>query len=178
MRLWPLPAIALLLTPALASATTIDYTLTGQDSATSPINTVTFSLPQDPVPADVTPDYFDVKFVSATFNGNPNDSATILFSLEPNSSSYFGFYYQGQFADISGTYTQLFTGQLATPELDTGSWTFLRSGTVAGYYTLTAVDASQSPTPEPSSLLLLATGALGATWMLRRRSAALRPTCV
>lgn len=150
LRTFVLGAIAASATLA-AKADTLDFTLTGQGtditwtlSSTPMVSTTSNYLDDftlDNVVLDVN-GHHDVSDLSFYKSGNGGGAASNLFNL-------FG--------------AQLFTGSLSDPTFKTGDFTLDSSSNDYSYckegssYNLSIVDRS-AVTPEPSSVLLLATG--------------------
>lgn len=175
-----LVALATLALPVVAHATTIDdFHLSGYGVD------VTFKLPSSPVPSSVYPDfYFAVSDLLIEVNRAPTMVSSAYFSTAPNGGGF-------TFTDPSGAIIddldllggQLFTGTVSKPIFKIGSFDLTPANCEASV-DAAVVDQEASPcsdrltisspmtaTPEPGSLALLGTGALGITAVLRRRLA-------
>jgi hypothetical protein len=178
MRLAPLTllASAILALPAITPAETVDftYTPTGATAITFSIdstNIYEFDLGEDLTYSNITlsnGDAAQVDFVNPSFATAVGDGPVDLL-----------------FADVttqtSTLYTgaQLYTGPESAPTFTNGLYSLLADSgagsSATGTLLITDVPTPPiTPTPEPSSLLLLATGALSAATTARRR---LFPSC-
>lgn len=136
-----------------ARADTLDsFTLTG------PGNTdITFSLPSNPTPSSYYNSGFEIKNVTLDVNGtNQIDNLFVYYS----GSNGGGIRSSGWLFDLYGA--QLFTGTAKYPTFTTGDFTLTawqgdNGDSNNANYNLN-ITAGTAVTPEPSSLLLLATG--------------------
>lgn len=157
LRTFVLGAIAVSTTFA-AKADTLDFTLTGEGTD------ITFALPSSPSVSSPSSSGFVIDNVTMDVDG---------FSVKSDLDFYLSSS-KGGFAATWGSYTvlfdligsQLFTGSVSDPTFKTGSFTLTPYGDIDSYsyckgsggsYTLSIVDPS-AVTPEPSSMLLMATG--------------------
>ncbi len=168
-----LPALGvLLLSNPAAKADTLDFTLTGQGQ------TLTFSLPSSPTSFSSTSSTgFVVAGVSDVLNGTPGVTevgfynALAQFFFGPNAAVLPGEDGTGGAPQDFFSGDALFSGPSTAPVFKTG--TFNERGDSgdslpSGAYTMTISDVP-SAAPEPSSLVLLGTGALGLAASFRRR---------
>ena len=155
----------------MAHADTLDYRfigvndeLCGLDPIFCAPQTYEFTLPSNPVPIAYTSDSFEL---------NPNDIQSFGFYIPDTVTEDAFTLFPGGFnpATLSGMPGGLFTGPTSAPTLLTGSGpSDLYSGDSEDLDgTLTVTDLSTTPTPEPSSWLLLATGLAGAATTLKQR---------
>lgn len=144
-----------------AHADTLDlfsFTLTGSNA----VGTATISA--SPVPSSVTATSFTIASVTATYDGDVF-SGPVTF-LNAGGVSADGFTFTGPL---------LFSGSDSAPTFDPG--TFALAGTIdigngpmpiSGDVTISQ-EASTATTPEPSTLAMVGTAALGMAGALRRR---------
>jgi hypothetical protein len=133
-------------TAIVARADTDNFTLTGQG------NTVTFSLPSSPTPYAVGSDDFVLDNVSVIVNGVGQTDGLDFYTPADGGGL--------EFAD--GDYNlyglPVFSGSLSDPTFTLGDYALdLGSSTSGIAYNL---DITNATAPEPSSILLLATGVL------------------
>jgi PEP-CTERM motif len=155
MRLF-LSSLALLTAftlPALAHAGTLDFTISGEG------DNYNFSLPSNPTPDEILPGPtpLDLFFVTITDNGGSPFSAA--FAVAPDVVGFFPeLALNGDLSFLGGT--------SEAPTFAPGTFSLENANDDAPY---TITIASIASTPEPSSLALLGTGALGAIGLVRRR---------
>ena len=180
--LFTLVATALVGLPALAHADTTDeFTVTGQGLE------LTFALPSTPLVGDdyLKGFYFYLGDVSFTENGTAMTAADVYFYTKPNDGGFSLDDANGN--DIDGldfTGPKLFTSGVKHPTFKEGTFNLTQyacgDGTDAEVvsdaklgpckYKLTIdPEVGPAPTPEPGSLALLGTGALGVFGVVRRR---------
>jgi hypothetical protein len=148
-------ALAVVAAP-LAKADTLDFTITGQGSS------YTFSLDSRPTPdVEVAGVFFRLDNVLVNVDNMFGQTSSINF-FNSFASGGVSLVDLGNLA-LSGP--QLYTGTEAAPTFLTGQFS-LMSG--VDPYTLTITPES-SPVPEPSTLLLLGTGALVTLGSIRPR---------
>jgi PEP-CTERM motif len=152
-------------TPAFAG--TIDY-FTVSEPATS--TTYTFSLPSTPTPGtfNVSPgSFFEFSGVQISYDGAPSVAGNIFF---------FDSGVVGLYLDISSPpvaiYDEespsLFSGSLNNPTFNIGSFNGVDDSHTSDVITVTISDPP-GVAPEPGSLVLLGTGALGLAGVIRKR---------
>lgn len=150
--------VALATTASVAAkADTLDFSITGHGTD------ITFSLPSSPTPSSVSLFNGDFELSNIVLDVNGTDHTENLF-----------FYLGGLFGGGAATSSslldlygpQLFTGSLFDPTFKTGDFTVTTSPGFEGWcdqgnYNLDITDQGPpSMTPEPSSVMLLATGVL------------------
>jgi len=150
-----------------AKADTLDFTLTGQGTD------ITFTINSSPTVSSYSNHNgeFTIDNVSLDANGH---------HITSNMEFYLGGKFDGGTAselfDLAGP--QLFTGLISDPTFKTGNFTLTSYSNSEQYcdpgtYNLSIVDVTKTVTPEPSSILLLATGvfALAGAGVVKRFAA-------
>ena len=151
----------------LAKADTLNFTLTGEG------NSYTFSLPSNPVPNASAPDtYFVLNNVTVNVNNQSDIAADLTFFSFTNSGGLVIFPASGVNPLISLNGFQVYLGTEDAPVFFPGTFDLGNPATEKPY-SLVISEAGPPPVPEPSTLLLLSTGALAIGNAARRRLAGL-----
>ncbi len=184
--------------PLAASATQLIVQESGTWSSTAPTTTwsapsetwsYSFLIDSNPTPITYTTGQsFEIPFTSFTYDLNGVQVATTpsaIYFYENNNTSLFGLY-QVEFGpqnSLSAVFSlegsAAYSGPESSPTMLTGVYTLVAGNypngslfnSTSGYDNLSGT-VSIEPTPEPSSLVLLGTGLIGALEFLRRKRAA------
>ena len=175
-------ASALLAVPVLAHADAVDdFTVTGHGLE------LTFSLPSMPaVGGDFMKGfYFYLGDVSFTENGTAMTAANVFFYTKPEDGGFSLTDADNDVIDgLDFTGPKLFTGTVKKPTFKEGTFKLTQVDCGGGIETAAVSEAklgpckynlsidpaaAPTPTPEPGSLALLGTGALGVFGVVRRR---------
>jgi PEP-CTERM motif len=137
-------------------------------------NVITFSLPSSPTPdQNVDLFLFTINNVAVDVNGTPANYFISFF----NELDFGGLCITTDdatcFEDgsiLNQTDLQLYTGSEAVPTFSLGTFSLTNVGvnTFSSNFTLD-ITSSETPIPEPSSLLMLSTGVLGLVCAVRRK---------
>lgn len=148
-------------------------------------NTITFNVAASPTPSFYTPDGgFTLDNIAVTENGVTSNEEVLFFedgiAIGSTASVSFDWIFMNinltgaiasDLSDVPGSFfsAPLYSGGESTPTLLPGTYD-LSDNLGNGDLSLT-IAADVAATPEPSSLLLLGTGVLGAAGILKRRFA-------
>jgi hypothetical protein len=162
-RIFPQPFWSVLLfafLPIGAHADTLNFTLD---------QTITFSLPVPLNGAAVNAD--DLRFLDfpIDFNGHPTTAQLDLFSSAIGGGFNLTYSFPGGPGHFISHGVQLFSGTTDDPTILTGSFD-LNNGGKDGIDTLTITSDAAAPTPEPPTVALLTTGALGLFLLSKNRT--------
>lgn len=122
-------------------------------TSNTPYGIITTSLPASPTPLSFTADSFNLT-VPLIVDGDPMTIPVDFYTALGGGGA------SGQGIHIAGPV--LFTGSTSDPTFLTGTFNF-------GDFTLT-IQPETPPIPEPSTLLLFATGAFACCWLLRKKA--------
>jgi hypothetical protein len=153
-RILPRPLWSVLLFAFLsiaAHADTLNFTLD---------QSITFSLPVPLNGAAVNADDFRFVDFPIDFNGNPTIAQLDLFSSAIGGGFNLTYFFPGGPGHVISQGVQLFSGTTADPTILTGTFD-LNNAAKGGIDTLTITSDAAAPTPEPATVALLTTGALG-----------------
>jgi PEP-CTERM motif len=159
-------ALLILGSSGIAKADELSYTLTGPNGFLA-----TWDMDQNPTPLSTTLISFDAPVTNFVVDGSGAGTDVVFYSVIPQFPVGQGLSASGEF--IVGAFgSELFSLPLSGPTMNVGDFSNLAGypgfGIFPGAYDLDVVPVS---TPEPSSLLLLASGLLGLGITARRKFA-------